>query len=58
MTIKWVVALPIIIKGSAYVLLGAGSMANALGHADLSATLLGIAALFGLGDTARSAQQQ
>lgn len=58
MTVKWVVGLPIIIKGSAYILLGAGSVANALGYADLSTTLLGIAALFGLGDTARSAQQQ
>lgn len=57
MPVKWVVALPIIIKGSAYLMLGAGSIANAMGYNDVSATLLGVAALFGLGDTARSAQQ-
>lgn len=58
MSVKYVIAIPIIIKGSAYLLLGAGSIANALGYSDISATLLGVAALFGLGDTARSAANQ
>lgn len=58
MNAKWFLATPILLKGGAYILLGAGSIANALGHADVASTLLGVAALFGLGDTVKTAQHQ
>lgn len=38
--------------------IGAGSIANALGYADIASTCLGVAALFGIGDTVRTAQNQ
>lgn len=50
--LKLVVALPALIKGSAYVLMGVGGVANALGYSDVGGWLLGAAALFGLKDTA------
>lgn len=50
--LKLVVALPAIIKGSAYVLMGVGGVANALGYSDVGGWLLGAAAVFGLKDTA------
>lgn len=58
MNAKWLLATPILLKGGAYVLLGAGSIANALGYADIASTCLGVAALFGIGDTVKTAQNQ
>lgn len=54
--LKLVVALPAIIKGSAFVLMGIGGVANALGYPDVGGWLLGAAAIFGLKDT--TIQQQ
>lgn len=50
--VKLVVALPAIIKGSAFILMGVGGVANALGYPDVGGWLLGAAAVFGLKDTA------
>lgn len=58
MNAKWLLAAPILLKGGAYVLLGVGSIANALGYADIASTSLGVAALFGIGDTVKTAQNQ
>lgn len=52
---KLVLALPAVVKGSAYVLMGVGGVANALGYSDVGGWLLGAAALFGLKETATSA---
>lgn len=53
--LKIIVALPALIKGSAYVLMGVGGVANALGYSDVGGWLLGAAAVFGLKDTASTA---
>lgn len=58
MNVKWYLAAPILLKGGAYILLGAGSIANALGYGDIASTCLGVAALFGIGDTVKTAQNQ
>lgn len=58
MNAKWLLATPILLKGGAYILLGAGSIANVLGYSDISSTCLGIAALFGIGETVKTAQNQ
>lgn len=50
--LKWAVALPAVIKGSAYILMGVGGVANAVGYPEIGGWLLGAAALFGLKDTA------
>lgn len=58
MNAKWLLATPILLKGGAYVLLGVGSVANVLGYSDISSVCLGIAALFGIGDTIKTVQNQ
>lgn len=58
MNAKWLAATPVLLKGGVYILLGAGSIANALGYAEVASTLLGVAAVFGLGDTVKAAQHQ
>lgn len=45
------IALPAIIKGSAYILMGVGGVANAVGYPEVGGLFLGVAALFGLKDT-------
>lgn len=58
MKAKWLLAAPVLLKGGAYILLGIGSIANAMGYTDVASPLLGVAALFGLGDTVKTAQHQ
>lgn len=55
--LKLVVALPAIIKGSAYVLMGVGGVVNALGYPEIGGWLLGAAAVFGLKDTTAQPSQ-
>lgn len=50
--IKLVLLAPVLIKSSAYILMGVGGVANALGYSEVGGALLGVAALFGLKDTA------
>lgn len=50
--IKLVAAIPAVIKGSAYILMGVGGVANAVGYPEIGGWLLGAAAVFGLKDTA------
>lgn len=50
-----IIALPAIIKGSAYVLMGVGGVANAVGYPEIGGLFLGVAALFGLKDTVSKA---
>lgn len=47
-----ILALPAIIKGSAYILMGVGGVANAIGYYEIGGWLLGASAIFGLKDTA------
>ena len=49
--LKLIVALPAIIKGSAYILMGVGGVANAIGYPEVGGLFLGVAAVFGLKDT-------
>lgn len=58
MNTKWLLGAPILLKGGAYLLLGVGSIANAFGYTDIASTCLGVAALFGIGDTVKTAQNQ
>lgn len=53
--LKLITAAPAIIKGSAYVLMGFGGVANALGYSDVGGWMLGIAAIFGFKDTMNTA---
>lgn len=46
-----IIAVPAIIKGSAYILMGVGGVANAIGYPEIGGVFLGTAALFGLKDT-------
>lgn len=47
---KLVVLTPVLIKSAAYILMGVGGAANALGYSDVGGILLGAAAIFGLKD--------
>lgn len=49
---------PVLIKSSAYILMGVGGAANALGYNDVGGVLLGVAALFGLKDATTTSTQQ
>lgn len=46
--LKLVLLAPVLIKSSAYILMGVGGAANALGYSDIGGALLGVAAIFGL----------
>lgn len=50
--LKLVLLAPVLIKSSAYILMGVGGVINALGYSEVGGALLGVAALFGLKDTA------
>lgn len=56
--LKLVLLAPVLIKSSAYILMGVGGAANALGYNDVGGVLLGIAALFGLKDATTTSTQQ
>lgn len=58
MKLKMVLLTPVLIKSSAYILMGVGGAANALGYNDVGGVLLGIAALFGLKDAATTVSTQ
>lgn len=53
-----VVTLPILIKGSAYLFLGVGSIANGLGYHDIGNLMLAISSAMGMGDAFRDARMQ
>lgn len=56
--IKLVLLAPVLIKSAAYVLMGVGGAANALGYSDVGGVLLGAAAIFGLKDAAAQVTNQ
>lgn len=56
--LKLVLLAPVLIKSSAYILMGVGGAANALGYNDVGGVLLGVAALFGLKDATTTSTQQ
>lgn len=58
MKLKMVLVAPVLIKSAAYVLMGVGGAANALGYSDVGGILLGAAAIFGLKDAATQASNQ
>lgn len=53
-----VLTLPILIKGSAYLFLGCGAIANGLGHYDIGNLMLAISSAMGMGDAVRDARAQ
>lgn len=53
-----VLTLPILIKGSAYLFLGCGAIANGLGYQDIANLMLAVSSAMGLGDAARDARVQ
>lgn len=55
---KMVVLTPVLIKSAAYILMGVGGAANALGYSDVGGILLGAAAIFGLKDATAQVSQQ
>lgn len=56
--IKLVLLAPVLVKSAAYVLMGVGGAANALGYSDVGGVLLGAAAVFGLKDAATQVTNQ
>lgn len=55
---KLVLLTPVLIKSAAYILMGVGGAANALGYSDVGGVLLGAAAIFGLKDATTQANGQ
>lgn len=55
---KMVALAPILIKSAAYILMGVGGAANALGYSDVGGILLGAAAIFGLKDATTQMSNQ
>lgn len=55
---KMVILTPILIKSAAYILMGVGGAANALGYSDVGGILLGAAAIFGLKDATTQTSNQ
>lgn len=53
-----VLTLPILIKGSAYLFLGSGAIANGLGYHDIGNLMLAISSAMGMGDALRDARAQ
>lgn len=51
-----VLALPALIKGSAYLFLGCGAIANSLGYRDIADLMLAISSVMGVGDAFRDAR--
>lgn len=47
---KLMLLAPVLIKSAAYIFMGIGGAANALGYSDIGGALLGAAAIFGLKD--------
>lgn len=58
MKFKLVLLAPVLIKSAAYVLMGIGGAANALGYSDVGGVLLGAAAIFGLKDATSQVSNQ
>lgn len=58
MKFKLVLLAPVLIKSAAYILMGVGGAANALGYSDVGGVLLGAAAIFGLKDAATQVNSQ
>lgn len=56
--LKMVLLTPVLIKSAAYILMGVGGAANALGYSDVGGILLGAAAIFGLKDAATQVNTQ
>lgn len=56
--VKLVLLAPVLIKSSAYVLMGIGGAANAMGYNEFGGALLGLAAIFGLKDATTQSNQQ
>lgn len=50
--------LPILVKGSAYLLLGSGAIASGLGYQDVANLMLAVASAMGMGDAMRDARIQ
>lgn len=48
--VKMILLTPVLIKSSAYILMGVGGAANALGYNEVGGLLLGVAALCGVKD--------
>ena len=55
---KLVLLAPVLVKSSAYILMGVGGVANALGYTEVGGLMLGAAAIFGLKDAVPSTQAQ
>lgn len=56
--LKLVALAPVLIKSAAYILMGVGGVANALGYSDVGGILLGTAAVFGLKDATAQVNNQ
>lgn len=56
--LKLVLLTPVLIKSAAYILMGVGGVANALGYSDVGGALLGTAAIFGLKDATTQVSNQ
>lgn len=56
--LKLVFLAPVLIKSAAYILMGVGGAANALGYSDVGGVLLGAAAIFGLKDATTQTSSQ
>lgn len=56
--LKLIVSLPVLIKSSAYILMGVGGAANALGYNEVGGLLLGVAAICGIADAKQTTVAQ
>lgn len=56
--VQFIMMLPALIKCGAYLFLGAGVIANGLGHATISNGLLAVASVMGIGDAVLDAKTQ
>lgn len=53
-----VLTVPILVKGSAYLFLGFGAIANGLGYHDVGNLMLAVSSAMGMGDAVREARIQ
>lgn len=58
MKLNLVLLAPVLVKSAAYILMGVGGAANALGYSDVGGVLLGAAAVFGLKDATAQVSNQ
>lgn len=58
MKLNLVLLAPVLVKSAAYILMGVGGAANALGYSDVGGVLLGAAAIFGIKDATAQVSNQ